>query len=166
MKSAADYGGGWASLSSRSVIELLGTAARLGEPEQHVARLFRERAPLRGRELRRALRHALGDAHSSPRACVERPSLERRDRMAGALGEGGERLAVNLEIAGPVHREVTDREPLRARHRGPRLERQLEPSEVELAPHRQRDELQRAVQVTFELEAQVHAAPIRRARGW
>src|SRR5262249_19371852 len=82
--------------------ELLGTAARLGQPEEHVARLFGQPAPASQRELWDACRHGLGKSRRSPRSGVDRASLERRDRVSGALGESLERLAVRLQVAGTV----------------------------------------------------------------
>src|SRR6267378_6860921 len=57
------------------------------------------------------------------------------------------------------------RSAARARHRRPPLERQLEAGEVELPPHRERDEFQRPVQVAFQLETQVHARPYTSGQG-
>src|SRR5438105_7896833 len=150
--------------------ELLRVAPRLGEAHQRVSGLLRERAPLLRRETRAGLGQARGDARrqarGAPRGRVGGTSLDRLDDVPGAVGEPLQRLAVDVEVFRRVHRQVADRELLRPRQRRPCGERRLEPGEIELASHRERNELERPVQVALEGEAQVHGAPIRPARGW
>src|SRR5438874_5405570 len=146
-------------------VQLLRRAARLGQPQQHVARLFRKRAPLGKRKPWRARGDGLGNARGSPSLAVDRPAFERRHRMADALRESGQRLAVCLQVAFLIDGQMAHRQALGSRHRRPRQKGQLEPGEIQLAAHGERDELQRAVEVPLQLEAQVHAAPYTSANG-
>src|SRR5256885_2188146 len=96
------------------------------------------------------------DVRRSPAPRVDGSALERYHRMPRALGEAAQRLAIHLEVGRRVDGKMTNRKPLGARHCRPAQKRKLEPGEIELAPHRERDGGERLVHVPFESESQVH----------
>src|SRR5205807_9076114 len=86
-------------------------------------------------------------------------AFQRHHRVTGALGEPAQGLSIDLEVASGVDGKVADRETLRPGERRPSGERELEPGEVELAPHRERNGGERLVDISLEGEPQVHRHP-------